>query len=62
MCPACIATTVWIAAGAASAGGVTTLALRRFRSRGDRLDENAGEGVSPERGPRRPSHGGWRNP
>jgi len=30
MCPFCIATAVWIAAGAVSTGGVSALALTKF--------------------------------
>jgi hypothetical protein len=33
MCPACIATAAWIAAGAGSAGGLTAFVFTRRRSR-----------------------------
>jgi hypothetical protein len=33
MCPVCIATAAWIAAGATSTGGVSALVLSKFRSR-----------------------------
>ena len=33
MCPACIATAAWIAAGAGSAGGLTAYVFGRRRSR-----------------------------
>lgn len=33
MCPACIATVAWIAAGAGSAGGLAAFAFGRRRSR-----------------------------
>lgn len=38
MCPACLAAAAWIAAGAASAGGLGAIALRRLlgRSRANR--------------------------
>jgi hypothetical protein len=31
MCPICIATAAWIAAGATSTGGISALVVRRFR-------------------------------
>jgi hypothetical protein len=31
MCPVCIATAAWIAAGATSTGGISALVVRRFR-------------------------------
>lgn len=36
MCPLCISTVVWIAAGAGSAGGVTALVVRKLRARDER--------------------------
>lgn len=33
MCPACIATLAWIAAGTASAGGVAALAVKKIRAK-----------------------------
>jgi hypothetical protein len=35
MCPACIATAAWIAAGAGSAGGLTAFVFARRRPRKD---------------------------
>ena len=33
MCPACIATVAWIAAGTASTGGISALAVSSFRGK-----------------------------
>jgi hypothetical protein len=33
MCPVCIATAAWIAAGVTSTGGASALVLSKFRSR-----------------------------
>jgi hypothetical protein len=33
MCPLCIATVAWIAAGTTSTGGITALTLSKFRGR-----------------------------
>jgi len=33
MCPFCVATAVWIAAGAVSTGGLSALAVAKFRNR-----------------------------
>jgi hypothetical protein len=33
MCPLCLATVAWIAAGATSTGGLSALAVKRFRGR-----------------------------
>jgi hypothetical protein len=33
MCPACIATAAWIAAGTASTGGISALAVSSFRGK-----------------------------
>jgi len=35
MCPACIATGVWIVAGATSAGGVTAFVAKKLRKKTD---------------------------
>jgi hypothetical protein len=35
MCPACIATGVWIVAGATSAGGVTAFVAKKLRKKAD---------------------------
>jgi hypothetical protein len=40
MCPVCIATAAWIAAGATSTGGVSALVLSKFRSRNQELTTN----------------------
>jgi len=39
MCPFCVATAVWIAAGAVSTGGISALAIAKLRKR--KPDENA---------------------
>ena len=33
MCPVCIATATWIAAGATSTGGISALVVSRFRGK-----------------------------
>jgi hypothetical protein len=33
MCPLCLATVAWIAAGATSTGGISALVVSRFRSK-----------------------------
>jgi hypothetical protein len=33
MCPLCLATVAWIAAGATSTGGISAFAVKRFRGR-----------------------------
>jgi hypothetical protein len=41
MCPACIATVAWIAAGTASTGGISALVVSNFRGKklgGDKQD------------------------
>jgi hypothetical protein len=40
MCPACIATVGWIAAGVASTGGVTELVLSRRRGKRNKDNQN----------------------
>jgi hypothetical protein len=40
MCPVCIATAAWIAAGATSTGGVSALVLSKFRSRNQESTTN----------------------
>jgi hypothetical protein len=42
MCPFCIATSVWIAAGAVSAGGVSALAVAKIWNRKTR-EQQQGE-------------------
>jgi hypothetical protein len=39
MCPFCIATAVWIAAGAVSTGGVSALAITRLTQKKPQLSE-----------------------
>jgi hypothetical protein len=41
MCPFCIGTAVWIAAGAVATGGVSALAVTKFWNK--RADEREGE-------------------
>jgi hypothetical protein len=52
MCPACIATAPWIAAGTASTGGISALVLSGFRGkklRGKEQDPTINEN-NPEKG------------
>jgi hypothetical protein len=42
MCPFCMATALWIAAGAVSTGGVSTLAIAKIRNRKAREREQGG--------------------
>jgi hypothetical protein len=54
MCPACIASVAWMAAGVTSTGGIAALVVSRLRDRNDRneemdMDDNekgTGKGVS----------------
>lgn len=49
MCPACIATAAWIAAGAGSAGGLTAFVFsRRLARKGDSKSEESRPQVSLE--------------
>jgi hypothetical protein len=54
MCPACIATAAWIAAGAGSAGGLTAFVFGRRRSH---KDASESEKSRPKETPR-PDRGG----
>jgi hypothetical protein len=42
MCPFCMATAVWVAAGAVSAGGISALAVAKFWNRNAREREQGG--------------------
>jgi hypothetical protein len=56
MCPACIATAAWIAAGTASTGGISALVVSTFRGkklRGKKQDPTTNK-KNPEEGE---SHG-----
>jgi hypothetical protein len=55
MCPACIATVAWIAAGTASTGGISALAVSSFRGkklRGKQQDSTASNKNNLEKGER----------
>jgi predicted dithiol-disulfide oxidoreductase (DUF899 family) len=55
MCPACIATTAWIAAGAGSTAGIAALAVRRVRGRKpNRKESEMKEATSNEKVPGMP--------
>ena len=51
MCPACLASVAWVAAGVTSTGGVAALVVSRLRGKNDRNKEmdknegNTGQGV-----------------
>jgi hypothetical protein len=45
MCPFCMATTVWIAAGVLSTGGVSALAVAKFWNKKTREREQGGSNV-----------------
>jgi hypothetical protein len=54
MCPACIATVAWIAAGTASTGGISALVVSNFRGKklpGDKQDPTTNK-KKPEQGER----------
>jgi hypothetical protein len=40
MCPVCIATAAWIAAGVGSTGGISALVVSRFRSKNQETANN----------------------
>jgi hypothetical protein len=46
MCPACISTAAWLAAGATSTGGITAMVIKMVRGR----TRDAGNGVNPPPG------------
>ena len=54
MCPACIASVAWVAAGVTSTGGVAALVVSRLRDQNDRNkemdtdqnEESTGKGMS----------------
>ena len=54
MCPACIASVAWVAAGVTSTGGVAALVASRLRDKNDRIkkmdtdknEESTGKGIS----------------
>jgi len=48
MCPACIATAAWIAAGAASTGGITALVVKKVRRRNRNAERDLKYDVSKE--------------
>ena len=55
MCPACIATVAWIAAGTASTGGISALAVSGFRGKKqdpttDKNNLEKGEGHGQQEG------------
>ena len=39
MCPACIASVAWMAAGVTSTGGIAALVVSRLRDKNDRNEE-----------------------
>ena len=43
MCPFCIGTALWIAAGAITTGGVSALAIAKFRNKSAHVGEQGGE-------------------
>ncbi|MGH9598014.1 MAG: hypothetical protein ACRD3K_14565, partial [Edaphobacter sp.] len=51
MCPVCIATAAWIAAGAGSTGGISALVVGRLRGKNQQLTtKNHEEGERHEQG------------
>jgi hypothetical protein len=54
MCPACIATVAWIAAGTASTGGISALVVSTFRGKKlrDREQDSITSKQNPEKGER----------
>ncbi len=40
MCPACIATAVWIAAGVASTGGISAIVVSKLRRKNNNKEEH----------------------
>ena len=52
MCPACIASVAWVAAGVTSTGGVAALVVSRLRDKNGRIkemdknEESTGKGIS----------------
>jgi hypothetical protein len=49
MCPACIATAAWIAAGTASTGGISALIVSTFR--GNKLRGGKQDSISDKKDP-----------